>query len=76
MLESETVRRMAACFAGRTCCKCGRVAVRLAHHRFYCDRHFPCPREVEEAPKVYHCQVGGFERQGGACLSEAGLPLP
>ncbi len=58
MLDSETVRRMAACFTGRTCCKCGRTAVRLAHRRFYCDRHFPLARVSEEnAPKVYHaCQ--------------------
>jgi hypothetical protein len=56
MLDSQTVRRMAACFAGRSCCKCGRTAVRLAHRRFYCDRHFPHARSAaEEAPRVYRC---------------------
>jgi hypothetical protein len=56
-LESETLRRMAACFAGRVCCRCGRPAERLVHHRFYCSRHFlrgNLPR-VEAARKVYRC---------------------
>jgi hypothetical protein len=58
MLESETVRRMAACFAGRVCCKCGRPALRLAHARFYCERHFPPARDRrEEAPRVYRVLV-------------------
>jgi hypothetical protein len=53
-LERETVRKMAECFAGCACCKCGRSAVRLAHGRFYCDRHFPLGKaKWEERPKVY-----------------------
>jgi hypothetical protein len=55
MLDNETLRKMTACFAGRTCCRCGRTAVRLAHRRFYCDRHFPRDKHSgEEVPKVYH----------------------
>jgi hypothetical protein len=57
MLESETVRRMAAFFAGRVCCKCSRPALRFAHGRFYCERHFPPARTREEAPRVYRCAL-------------------
>ena len=51
MLDGETVRRMAACFAGRTCCRCGRTAVRLAHRRFYCDHHFPGAKARRRSPR-------------------------
>jgi hypothetical protein len=55
-LDSETVRRMAECFAGRACRRCGRAAVRLAHGRFYCDRHFPPARaEAGGPPKIRRC---------------------
>jgi hypothetical protein len=58
-LEPETLRRMAACFAGRACCRCGRPAERLVHQRFYCDHHFPVGRTTQRdiPPKVYHCWV-------------------
>ena len=39
--DSKTVRQTAACVAGKSCHRCGRAAVRLAHGWFYCDRHFP-----------------------------------
>jgi hypothetical protein len=55
ILDDETLRRMAASFAGRACCKCGRAAVRLAHRCFYCDRHFPLAKAAEPVPKVYRC---------------------
>jgi hypothetical protein len=45
-LDSETVRRMAECFGRQTCCRCGRPAERLRHHRFYCISHFPCDRSA------------------------------
>jgi hypothetical protein len=57
-LEGATVRRMAECFAGRACCRCGHPAARLARRRFYCDRHFPRGKPGAEVPKVYRCQVG------------------
>jgi hypothetical protein len=69
MLESETIRRMAACFARQTCCKCGGVAVRLAHRRFYCDRHFPGVKEAAEAPKVYRCLVSDVQREREPALA-------
>jgi hypothetical protein len=54
-LERETLRRMAACFAGRFCCRCGGPAERLVHGRFYCGWHCPPagPPQGEAAPKVY-----------------------
>jgi hypothetical protein len=57
-LEPETLRRMAACFTGRFCKRCGGPAERLAHGRFYCGRHFPSARSAHEAalPKVYRCR--------------------
>lgn len=59
-LESETLRRMAECFGGRACRRCGRAAVRLAHGRFYCDRHLPPSRgEMGRPPKTYRCQLRG-----------------
>ncbi len=65
-LDSETLRRMAECFAGKTCHRCGRAAVRLAHGRFYCDRHFPHGKgEAARPPKVRRCLLGG-ERWSGA----------
>jgi hypothetical protein len=58
-LESETLRRMAECFAGRTCCRCGRPAERLTGKRFFCGRHFPreesCQGEL--SPRVYRCHL-------------------
>ena len=59
-LESETLRRMAECFGGRACRRCGRPAVRLAHGRFYCDRHLPTSRgEMGRPPKIYRCRLRG-----------------
>ena len=59
-LESETLRRMAECFRGRTCHRCGRAALRLAHGRFYCDRHFPHRYgETCRAAKVRRCLLRG-----------------
>jgi hypothetical protein len=57
-LEPETLRRMAACFGGRSCRRCGRPAERLAHGCFYCERHRPLVRSAHEesAPKVYRCR--------------------
>jgi hypothetical protein len=59
-LERETLRRLAECFGGRSCCRCGQPAERLIHHRFYCSRHFP--RDLfagwERAPKVYRLRCG------------------
>jgi hypothetical protein len=54
-LEPETLRRMAACFAGQFCHRCGGPAARLVHGRFYCPRHCPPARSPkrEAAPKVY-----------------------
>jgi hypothetical protein len=62
-LESETLRRMAECFRGRTCCRCGRPAERLTAHRFYCGRHFPHERSLQcDSPvRVYHCQLSREE---------------
>jgi hypothetical protein len=59
-LDPETVRRMAACFAGRYCRRCGGPAERLFHGRFYCDGHRPLPRSTQEevVPKVYKCWYG------------------
>ncbi|HZY87330.1 MAG TPA: hypothetical protein VFE78_21015 [Gemmataceae bacterium] len=58
-LESVTVRRLGECFAGRACRRCGLAAVRLAHGRFYCDRHFPRGEaRPGEGAKVYKCRVG------------------
>ncbi len=58
-LEPETLRRMAACFGGQFCCRCGRPAERLVHARFYCERHRPLVRSAEEqtAPKVFRCRL-------------------
>jgi hypothetical protein len=58
-LESETVRRLAECFAGRVCRRCGHTAGRLARGRFYCDRHLPRDRAAAGGPaRVYRCRVG------------------
>jgi hypothetical protein len=58
-LNSETVRRLAECFAGRLCRRCGHAAERLAGGRFYCGRHLPRDRAAAEEPaKVYKCRVG------------------
>jgi hypothetical protein len=60
-LEAETLRRMAACFAGRFCRRCGRPAERLVHGRFYCQHHRPLVRSAggeEAAPKVYRYNCG------------------
>jgi hypothetical protein len=59
-LDSETLRRMAECFAGRACQRYGRAAVRLAHGRFYCGRHFPPGTgEANRPPKVHRCLLRG-----------------
>jgi hypothetical protein len=59
-LESETLRRMAECFGGRACRRCGRAALRLAHGRFYCDRHLPHRYgETCRPPKVRRCLLRG-----------------
>jgi hypothetical protein len=62
-LEMETLRRMAECFGGRSCCRCDQPAERLVHHRFYCSRHFPRGHsaEGEPAPRVYRCRCGTRE---------------
>jgi hypothetical protein len=66
-LESETLRRMAECFAGRACHRCGRAAVRLARGRFYCDRHLPPARaEAARPPKVRRCLLRGEGRWAAA----------
>ena len=66
-LESETLRRMAECFAGRACQRCGGPAVRLAHGRFYCDRHFPPARaEAGRPPKIWRCLLRSEGRQMAA----------
>jgi hypothetical protein len=59
-LESETLRRLAACFGRRRCCRCDRPAERLAHNRFYCGGHYPRQRFAAEEParKVYKCHCG------------------
>jgi hypothetical protein len=38
--DPQTEQRMQELFGGKQCCLCGRPARRLAHDRFYCDRHF------------------------------------
>jgi hypothetical protein len=59
-LDGETLRRLAACFAGRACCRCGGAAERLAHGRFYCVRHFPLARaKAVRPPKARRCLLGG-----------------
>ena len=59
-LDSETLRRLAACFAGRACCRYGTAAVRLAHGRFHHDRHFPLHRgQAVQPPKARRCLLGG-----------------
>ena len=59
-LDSETLRRLAGCFAGRACCKCSRAAERLAHGCFYRDRHFPLhPGQAVQPPKARRCPLGG-----------------
>jgi hypothetical protein len=56
-LEPKTLRKMAACFAGRSCRRCGGPAERLAHGRFYCRRHYPLARLTRQAdPTVYRCR--------------------
>jgi hypothetical protein len=66
-LDSETLRRMAECFGGKACQHCGRPAERLAHGRFYCDRHFPHARgEVGRPPKVRRCLLRGEGRWSAA----------
>jgi hypothetical protein len=63
-LDSETVRRIAECFGGRACRRCGRAAVRLAHGWFYCDRHFPHVKgEAGRPPKVRRCLLWGERRR-------------
>jgi hypothetical protein len=58
-LESVTLQRLAECFAGRACRRCGLAAARLAHGRFYCDRHFRRDKARSgEGAKVYKCRVG------------------
>ena len=59
-LEPETLRRMAACFAGRFCRRCGGPAERLVHGHYYCGRHRPPVRSTqgEAVPKVYRCRCG------------------
>jgi len=65
-LELETQRRMAACFAGHFCRRCGGPAERLAHGRFYCGRHCPPARSTrrEAVPKVYKCRFGPWAGKG------------
>jgi hypothetical protein len=62
-LEGATLRRLAECFGGRTCRRCGRPAERLAGHRFYCARHFPHERSLQGAPppRVYRCRLSRDE---------------
>lgn len=40
-LHPETEQRMRELFGGRSCCRCGRPAARLAGGRFFCTTHFP-----------------------------------
>ncbi len=56
-LERETLQKMAACFGGHFCRRCGRPAERLSHGCFYCGRHYPQIRlpQQELAPRVYRC---------------------
>jgi hypothetical protein len=62
-LDRETLRRMAECFGGRACHRCGRATLRLAHGRFYRDRHFPHGRgETGRPPKVRRCLLRGEGR--------------
>lgn len=59
-LEPKTLRRMAACFAGRSCRRCGEPAERLVHGRFYCGRHYPlvASPEGQAAPRIYKLVCG------------------
>jgi hypothetical protein len=38
--DPQTEERLRELFGGRRCCRCGRPAARLAHDRFFCERHF------------------------------------
>jgi hypothetical protein len=62
-LEGETLRRMAAYFGGRTCCRCGRPAERFAAHHFYCGLHYPPERLLQgkSPPTVYRCHLSRQE---------------
>ncbi len=54
-LERETVRRIAACFRGQTCCRCNRPAERLVHRRYFCGEHYLCTwsPQRQPGPKVF-----------------------
>jgi hypothetical protein len=65
-LDSETVRRGGECFAGRSCHRCGRAAVWLAHGWFYCPRHFPHGKGEVCRPL----------RSAGGCSGARGAPGP
>jgi hypothetical protein len=62
-LERETLEKMAACFGGRFCRRCGKPAERLSHGRFYCDRHYPriAFPQGESIPKVYRCRPFAYK---------------
>jgi hypothetical protein len=59
VLDPKTERKIRECFAGRSCCECGRPAVRLDHGRFYCDRHYPYEVTADGAPRVYRHRPPG-----------------
>ena len=65
-LDRETVRRWGECFAGRSCHRCGRAAVWLAHGWFYCPRHFPHGKGEVCRPL----------RSAGGCSGARGAPGP
>jgi hypothetical protein len=55
-LAPETKARLAELFAGRTCCRCGEPAVRLAGDRFYCATHYLRRQsQAAGAPRVFRC---------------------
>ena len=57
-LAPETKARLAELFAGRTCCRCGEPATRLAGDRFYCAAHYLRKQpQAAGAPRAYRCAV-------------------
>ena len=58
-LECKTLRRMAECFGGQVCRRCGRPAERLFHNHFYCQAHRPRGPGADPAPRGYRLCPGG-----------------
>jgi hypothetical protein len=60
-LDPETVRRIRELFGGRTCCRCGSPAERMAAERFYCAFHFEQKRAPEKCAAQTHRWAAGSD---------------